>query len=799
MKYNPNEATPTRDSESEFGRPASAERAPPPVVRASPGLLELSEVGMHVDPQSEAAQVRVASELSAPLTRTPARCDCARSKWEHEASGMLATLDPGDRPRAQRLHQIVRRVLARAGSPNGPQHAYAMAVALINDVLAATAPGSPELVLRDAERAALLEAIADTGFGRSEIHEPATAPSDDLASDLDLWKLSRQGLDRLWDEWTFVSMKTARSRWDSAAGTSDETIRKFMRSFRPDSVAIPVLEAWMAENAEHTGDWGTAARRWSELGAHYPAARYGSLQLSFVARAHEIFARRQLGDLRGAIGRLREWHDDAVGYRVRPLLANYIATLAEESGDWHLASSAYASARDGGLEQAALAGLARICDGSASVLARRDGLVEQLKNALSDRDGPRLRELAARFDFQLGMGCGETSWVPREQLLELLTADLLRSQIEFDPSPVRVSGEKYYLGTSGWRGTYFAGGVYFQLRRQPSGWQWTGIVVPRPTASWGEIYRRFLGPGPKATNQPLPPGFTIKAPWSAFAASASLIPTGYMRAGGLWTSVRLEALLLIVCGLSAVPIVGPIFRVIASAIVSIISLDPCGFGLGGFYYNDPASHFPSGFALDSGFAIDFNVPNFLLNDLALRHAQQDCVPIPAVPLNMQGDPALACQGGTVTRVVTAALLPVMTQYGNGITVEVQHGGSTTMPVLNGAFSVCDWRGACAVAPTTSVTYVSRGPISSRYMHFRPAPLFVSMGMSVVQGSRLGIINSTGRSAFDHLHFELHDLTLPQGGGMAETLGGTLRPTPMSGQTLTDGENGKCIHSDNIPV
>lgn len=79
---------------------------------------------------------------------------------------------------------------------------------------------------------------------------------------------------------------------------------------------------------------------------------------------------------------------------------------------------------------------------------------------------------------------------------------------------------------------------------------------------------------------------------------------------------------------------------------------------------------------------------------------------------------------------------------------------------------------------------------SEYWHLsgpRRSPVF--RGMWAPLGLTLGFIDDTGFSAFPHLHFVIQDRDL----GFR-----SVRPTPMDGQTLNDGENHKRIRSSNIP-
>jgi murein DD-endopeptidase MepM/ murein hydrolase activator NlpD len=85
---------------------------------------------------------------------------------------------------------------------------------------------------------------------------------------------------------------------------------------------------------------------------------------------------------------------------------------------------------------------------------------------------------------------------------------------------------------------------------------------------------------------------------------------------------------------------------------------------------------------------------------------------------------------------------------------------------------------------------------SWYLHLAgPGQVLVSLGMIVQQGARLGPINDTGNSAFDHLHFSLHDRDITVNGAPY----GSTRPTPMDGQNLGDGDGGVCLCSSNVPI
>ena len=84
---------------------------------------------------------------------------------------------------------------------------------------------------------------------------------------------------------------------------------------------------------------------------------------------------------------------------------------------------------------------------------------------------------------------------------------------------------------------------------------------------------------------------------------------------------------------------------------------------------------------------------------------------------------------------------------------------------------------------------------SRYLHLAgPFMIPVSAMMPVISGQRLGLMDDTGNSILDHLHFSIHDrnLTRPN-----VSYGSSVRPSPLSGVRLGDGDSGTCVRSSNI--
>jgi len=191
---------------------------------------------------------------------------------------------------------------------------------------------------------------------------------------------------------------------------------------------------------------------------------------------------------------------------------------------------------------------------------------------------------------------------------------------------------------------------------------------------------------------------------------------------------------------AAVAAAGPTGVIVAHG----FSLSDCGYGPRGFYYNDISDTHQD----EHAFAIDFT-----------RYRR-------GVPFDNEsgGTAVLASAPGVV---VTARGCRRSGHSNASNTVEIDHAD-----------------------PVSGITDRFR----SRYLHLAgPNLLSVSVGMPVITGQRLGIMNDTGNSCLDHLHFSIHDQTVPSGNPQ---LGMSVRPTPMDGTTLGDSGSGKCVPSMN---
>jgi murein DD-endopeptidase MepM/ murein hydrolase activator NlpD len=183
----------------------------------------------------------------------------------------------------------------------------------------------------------------------------------------------------------------------------------------------------------------------------------------------------------------------------------------------------------------------------------------------------------------------------------------------------------------------------------------------------------------------------------------------------------------------------------AAALALWFSRSDCGFGPRGFYYNTWPTHEGA-----DAFAIDFT-----------RYRQY----VPYYPQS-GGTPVFAARAGIV-RTADAGTPSGSPSASN--TVEIEHADPDN--------------------PTDTKRF------TSRYLHLEgPRKVMVSPGMAVPAGKLLGYMDDTGNSVLNHLHFSIHDRTIPY---PDRPSGASVRPTPMSGVRLDDQDSGACVCSTNV--
>jgi tetratricopeptide (TPR) repeat protein len=193
---------------------------------------------------------------------------------------------------------------------------------------------------------------------------------------------------------------------------------------------------------------------------------------------------------------------------------------------------------------------------------------------------------------------------------------------------------------------------------------------------------------------------------------------------------------------AAIVAAGPI---LGAAMAAGFARNACGFGPRGFYYNQGPTHDE-----EDAFAIDFT-----------RYRRN-------IPYDNEsgGTPVLAARGGMVVNVQAGK--PSGDSSAANL-VEIVHADPKN--------------------PSDTNRY------RSRYLHLAgPLRIPVSPMMAVIAGQRLGLMDDTGNSVLDHLHFSIHDRTLSH---PKVSYGRSVRPSPMNGVRLADGDSGACVSSTNL--
>ena len=360
------------------------------------------------------------------------------------------------------------------------------------------------------------------------------------------------------------------------------------------------------------------------------------------------------------------------------------------------------------------------------VRAHPDDVASALAGALRSRDVGQLRELASATHFTLGIG-GHLEFITFEELLQRMEGDLAVSEVRLDQAALTGHGAKRYLVTEGWSGKWFSGQVSVVITRSHDGWEWTGVVLTLLTDPWVE----HVDPGNSRPNQRV--DLQLKAPW----------PAGIrMRAGGLRNYFVEQGTIAVA---SAVWPVGPFLALTAT--VALAARD-CGFGPGVLYHDMNPTHMSE----QDRFAVDF-----------VRYQQ-------FVPYhNIAGQtPALAAAAGMVT------------MSNHSVVSGVDAGADNRVEITHHVF-----------APVNrSLSVLLAGRWKSKYLHLQgTTQIPVSPFMYVRQGARLGVMDDTGNSAFDHLHFSMHDVT---NGDRA------AKATPLDGQRLDTADDARCVLSTNTP-
>lgn len=533
--------------------------------------------------------------------------------------------------------------------------------------------------------------------------------------------------------WQTVSEEVVRARYFGMASAINNELQAVADQVdRPDLGSA--FRLWSADNLQFDGQLDAALEAYQAVSELGPEVRLFGQSLAAVGGVNSAIACEQLGRYEEAAS----WYErlPSLGDEIHSpaWIRFHIGAVAEKAGLMNDAAAGYLAGADSPDEPAtnsfaipdlAARAGARLSNGPRDVPSEESALATALARAVRWGDGGALRELASPTHFKIGTNAGHLAFADHKAVLDRLTADLLNLKPGCDPQAVFGCGSKRYLPTVGWRGEYFSGRVDFLLTRHLGAWEWSGVVFHTPTKQWLTEWELEE----KAHNQGTV-RVPIKAPW----------PAGQdFRAGGLVNFIAESGAIAVS---AAVPFFG---WASALGMLAAFAARDCGYGPGGLFYNHWPTHLPPMNAFD----VDF-----------VRYQRF----VPFHNTSGQAD-ALAVRGGIVTA-------DLVNNRGNGDPdidnhVEIAHS------FVSGALGV-----------------VIAELYRSRYLHLAGTPrILVSPMMFVRQGTRLGRIDDTGNSAYDHLHFTLQDELM----GLA-----SVRPNPIDGVSLLDHENGKCIRSSNVP-
>ena len=566
----------------------------------------------------------------------------------------------------------------------------------------------------------------------------------------------------LYELWRTLSETVHRARHSPYPASTNELLQQQIKA-DPHSLLAPMLLHWMGDSLQLEGRFEEAIKVYQEIPTSYLKRSFGDMPWAAMALDQTAICHGFLGETKSAqdvIRNLAERYGDVIS----PAWLQYrIGRLAEQDGRDEEALNEYRRALelpdDPPQTQVNINDLARRDAERLSrprdwIRSRPENLAREILDALRKRDVKTLENLASPTHFSLGVMGSERNFVNRRAVLTRLFVDLEHSSVQAKPSSLRGAGGKRYIDLQGWQGELLQDEVVFILTETRDGFEWSGIGVSRmreqddvdfPDPEEKPRNPRTPPQNPQPSpNQPLvtPADLKMKAPWAVGEN---------FRAGGIIPmTLQLAAIAAALYG------TGPFFPLLyGGALVTLSLSSPCGLGPGGLYYGQPTTHQGR-----DNFAIDFS-----------RFIQ-------GVPfwLDARGKAVLAVADGIVSfaRANFATGDPTLDN-------QVVIGHMTAEEILM----------SFIIELLTGQRVLPK--YSSEYLHLDgPGMIPVSIGMFVRQGARLGLVDDTGLSVSDHLHFSLHDRDLPFSTD-------SVRPTPMDGQTLNNGDDGRCMFSTNVPI
>jgi hypothetical protein len=595
---------------------------------------------------------------------------------------------------------------------------------------------------------------------------------------------------RMIEHWRETSALVHRLRHGSEPAGTNPILDGLVRSREHDLFA-PAYALWAADNAAMSMRFDDAAKRY--LGVASKFRDRGLFDTPWAVHAlrsaADSFMRlNALPDALKCFERLLKGYEDHVS---EGEVWTQAGALHEAGGKTKQAAQFFgraANASAGHSRAAQMARfhasrrLARIKSARGWMRPSAIALAQDLASALRARNGKSLARLLSPTHAQFGFIASESGFVNAKVLLDHFKDTLSSSDLRVDPFAVHGDGDKFYLPVRSLVSDLFEGDAVLLIGRTDHGFEWQGVGLGGFDRENPEAMRRMNDlrqrdneyPGPDREDPPEPPDPPPTPPPAGppptFSSVESLglkcpYPSGMNLRVGMKQFAAKQAAFLYLASLA-----GPFYWPALGLLVLGESLgSPCGFGPGGFYYGYPPTHIA-----DEFFAVDF------------ARFQPGLAYLPVLT---RGTPVLAVAEGIVRFVRGSIPTGTADAAGNGNEVQIAHirAGEVTPAVISAASSAIS-------TPALRFTSV--------YIHMMgPSMIPVSVGQFVQRGARLGLMDSTGTSLYDHLHFSLHDNTVAFSGSLPffPTLGMSVRPTPMDGQALMGTDDGRCMASTNVPI
>ena len=596
---------------------------------------------------------------------------------------------------------------------------------------------------------------------------------------------------RMIDQWKETSELVHKVRHGIEPAGFNSVLDGLVQSGQHDMFA-PVYALWAADNSAISMRFADAAKRYTKLANNFKdRALFGTPWAVHALRsAADSFVR--LNSITDAVRCFERLLKEYEGHVTPEEIWTRVGSMYEDSGNTkeaaHFFSRAVNTSKAGSLSAQmarfhASRRLSRIESSRGWMRSSAVALSRELAVALQERNNKALARLISPTHAQVGFIASEAGFVNSKVFVKLFQEALSSPDILVDPYAVHGDGDKFYLPVRGLSDELFHGDAVLLIGRTNYGFEWQGIGLSGIHRDNPSVMKRMhdlrrkdndypIGREPREPTEPEeppPPPPPPPGPPPPFDSVESLglkspFPAGMNLRAGMKQFVVKQAAFA-----AAASFAGPFYWAALSAMVYGESLgSPCGFGPGGFYYGYPPTHID-----DEFFAVDFaRFSNFL----------------PYIPVLTRGTPVLAVAEGIVRFVQSNVSTGTADAVGGGNEVHISHIRSSDV-----TSSVVAAASSGAVHPALRFTSI--------YIHMMgPSMIPVSVGQFVQRGARLGLMDTTGTSVSDHLHFSLHDTTVPfTGSAFFPGLGMSVRPTPMDGQSLFGGDDGRCMASTNTPI